>query len=117
MNVERTIEFLLKNQASMDARFNAKFDRADQRFAKAEKRLDRLEHLMRQNNHLVTRLARLGLSLRSDVRRCDRSHEDSVRKTDENLAKVAESLAEMDGKLNGLIDIMDRHLRGNGKQK
>ena len=40
-----------------------------------------------------------------------------MRKTDENLAKVAESLAEMDGKLNGLIDIMDRHLRGNGKQK
>ena len=34
MNVERTIEFLLKNQARMDA----KFAKAGARFARAEKR-------------------------------------------------------------------------------
>ena len=61
MDVERTIEFLLKNQARMDARFNTRFDRAD-------KRLERLEHVVAQNNHIVTRLARLGVSLRGDVR-------------------------------------------------
>jgi len=38
MNVERTIEFLLKNQARMDARMDAKFAKAGARFARAEKR-------------------------------------------------------------------------------
>ncbi len=111
MNIERAIEFLVKNQGRADARFNAKFDRADQRFVQAEKRLDRLERVVAQNNRLVTRLALRGISLRSDVRR-----------TEKNLAKISDSLSEMDerrketdDKLNALIDIMDRHLRGNGR--
>jgi hypothetical protein len=41
MDLERTIELMIKNQGQMDARFKAKFDRADGRFVKAEKRLDR----------------------------------------------------------------------------
>lgn len=85
MNIERAIEFLVKNQVRMDARFDAKFGRADQRFLQAEKRLDRLERFVSQNNHLVARLARYGVSLRSDVRR-----------TEKNLAKVSDSLSEMD---------------------
>src|ERR1700693_3982516 len=103
MNIERAIEFLLKNQSQVDARFNAKFDRADQRFIHAEKRLDRLERLVKQNNHLVTRLARAGVSLRSDVRR-----------TEKNLAKVSDSLSEMDDKLRALTD---RRIRGNGHRQ
>ena len=138
MNIERTIEFMLKNQARMDARFDAKFDRADERFAQAEKRfahiekrfaqneqrsmrvekrLDRLERLVAQNNRIVTRLTRYGVSLRSDVRRTER-----------NLAKVSEGLSDLeatfatrseetDDKLNALIDLVDRHLRGNGRHK
>jgi len=43
MDMERTIEILLKNQARMDARFDAQFDPAEERFRKAEGRLDRLE--------------------------------------------------------------------------
>jgi hypothetical protein len=50
MDFEKTIKFLLKNQARADARFNAKFDRADERFRKAEVRLDRLERVVAQNN-------------------------------------------------------------------
>ena len=106
MDVERTIEFLLKNQARMDARFNAKFDRAD-------KRMERLERVVAHNNRLVTSLARYGVSLRSDVRRIDKA---SAR-TDEALAKVSEHQNETDDKLNALIELMDRHLRGNGRQK
>ena len=113
MDVDRTIEFLLKNQARIDARFDAKFAKADQRFVQAEKRLDRLERglaennrLVAQNNRIVTQLARSGVTLRSDVRR-----------TEQNLAKVAESLSEMDGKLNALVDIMDRQIRGNGRHR
>ncbi|MGA2986098.1 MAG: hypothetical protein ABSG32_20020 [Terriglobia bacterium] len=113
MDVERTIEFLLKNQARMDARFDAKFARADQRFAQAEKRsaqaekrLDQLERVVAQNSRIVTQLARSGVTLRSDVRR-----------TEKNLAEIAESLSEMDGKLNALIEFVDRQTRGNGRQQ
>ena len=117
MNVERTIQFLLKNQARMDARFNAKFDRADERFAQAEKRLDRLERVVAQNNRIVTRLTRYGVSLRSDVRRTERNLEGVRERTERNLERVSESLAEVDGKLNALIEIVDRHLRGNNRHK
>ena len=113
MDVERTIEFLLKNQARMDARFDAKFAKADERFAQAEKRfvqaekrLDRLERGLAQNNRIVTQLARFGVTLRSDVR-----------KTERNLAKITESLSAMDYKLNALVDIVDRQIRGNGGQR
>ena len=106
MDVERTIEFLLKNQARMDARFDAKFAKADQRFAQAEKRLDRLERGLAQNNRIVTQLARSGVTLRSDVRR-----------TEKNLAEIAESMSEMDGKLNALIEFVDRQTRGNGGRR
>jgi uncharacterized coiled-coil protein SlyX len=106
MDVDRTIEFLIKNQARMDARFDAKFAKADQRFVQAEKRLDRLERVVAQNNRIVTQLARSGVTLRSDVRRTER-----------NLAEITESLSEIDGKLNTLVDIVDRQIRGNGRQR
>jgi tetrahydromethanopterin S-methyltransferase subunit G len=97
MNVERTIQFLLKNQARMDARMDAKFAKADARFNKAEKRLDRLDRVVAQNNRIVTQLVRYGVSLRNDVRRIDKA------------------LAETDEKLNALIDIVDQSIRRNGR--
>jgi hypothetical protein len=104
MDVERTIHFLLKNQARMDARMDAKFAKADARFIKAEKRLDRLEQVVAQNNRIVSQLVRYGVSLRSDVRRIDRA-----------LADLAEKQAETDEKLNALIDIVDQSMRRNGR--
>ncbi|HEV2350091.1 MAG TPA: hypothetical protein VG028_09635 [Terriglobia bacterium] len=111
MNIERAIEFLVKNQVRMDARFDAKFDRAG-------KRLERLEHVVAQNNHIVTRLARLGLSLRGDVRR----NESDLHRTEKNLAEASENIrklverqSETDDKLNALIDIVNQHIRGNGR--
>jgi predicted nucleic acid-binding Zn-ribbon protein len=110
MNVERTIEFLLKNQASMDARFDARFERAD-------KRLERLEKVVGQNNRLVSQLVRRGVSLRSDVRKTQEELRTFRLRTEENFTKISESLSETDDKLNALVLLMDRHLRGNGKQK
>jgi len=106
MDVDRTIEFLIKNQARLDARFDAKFAKADQRFAQAEKRLDRLERVVAQNNRIVTQLVRSGVTSRSDVRRTER-----------NLAEITERLSETDNKLNALVDIVDRQIRGNGRQR
>ena len=111
MEVEKTIEFLLKNQARMDARFEAKF-------AKADQRLSRLERVVATNNRIVTRLARYGVSLRSDVRRHDRAIAD----IDKRLARVTEAqarsdekLVEIEDKLNGLIDVVDKSIRRNGR--
>lgn len=81
----RSGEFLLENQA------------------KAEGRLDRMEHLVGQNNRLVTRLAHAGVALRSDVRRHERA-----------ITRIAENLAEATDKLNALIDVVDKWPRRNG---
>ncbi|MGH9447092.1 MAG: hypothetical protein ACRD3O_15360, partial [Terriglobia bacterium] len=90
MDVEKTIEFLLENQARMDARMEASFVRsearfakADERFAKAEKRLDRIERL-------VTQLATAGLRFRNEIRRAQLDTEKQT--------KV------LTGKLNSLVD-------------
>ncbi len=99
MNVEKTMEFILEQQA----RTEENFAKANVRFEQAEKRLDRLERLVAQNNHLVSRLARY-VSLRSDIRR----HEKAI-------ARLEEVHSETDGKLNALIDIFDKSIRRNGK--
>ena len=119
MDVEGTIEFILKNQirmdermARMDERMDAKFAKVDARFVQVEKRLDRLERMIAennrvvaQNNKIVGRLASYGVSLRSDVRRVEKG-----------LAQITEKLSETDDKLNALIEIVDRNIRGNGKR-
>jgi septal ring factor EnvC (AmiA/AmiB activator) len=86
------------------AKVEASFAKANIRFAQAEKRLDRLERLVAQNNHLVAQLARYGVSLRSDIRRHERA-----------IARLEEVHSETDGKLNALIDIVDKSIRRNGK--
>jgi uncharacterized coiled-coil protein SlyX len=111
VDVEGTIQILLKNQARMDARLDAKFAKADARFTKAEKRLDRLEQVVAQNNRIVGRLVRFGVSLRSDVRRIDKALADLAKKQ----GKTEDKLAETDEKLNALIDIVDQSIRRNGR--
>jgi len=88
MDVERTIEFMLKNQARSDARFNAKFDRADEHFRKAEACLDCLERVVRLNNRVVSRLVRYGVSLRSNVRRLTQSTERDIRRLTQAQAET-----------------------------
>jgi len=54
---------------------------------------------------------------RSDARKIESEQKENARRFDENLASASESLSEMDDKLNGLIAIMDRHLRGNSQER
>ena len=86
MDVEKTIEFLMDHQAQ------------------AEVRMERLERAVSQTNRVVNQLVRYGVSLRSDVRRLDKA-----------MAHLAEVHAETDGKLNALIDLVDKTIRRNGK--
>ena len=93
MDVEKTIEFILDHQAQ------------------AEGRMGRLERAISQTNRIVNQLVRYGVSLRSDVRR----HDKAITRLDEAMAHLAEVHAETDGKLNALIDLVDKTIRRNGK--
>jgi chromosome segregation ATPase len=111
MEVEKTIEVLLKNRARVDARFDAKF-------AKAEERLSRLERVVALNNRVVTRLVRHGVSLHSDVRRLDKALvrvAEAQAKGDEKMVKIEEKLVEIEDKRNGVIDVVDKSIRKNGR--
>ena len=93
MDVERTIEFLMDHQAQ------------------AEVRMERLERAVSQTNRSLNQLVRYGVSLRGDVRR----HDEAIIRLDKAMAHLAEVHAETDGKLNALIDLVDKTIRRNGK--
>lgn len=99
MNIEIAIEFFVENQARADARFNAKFDRADERFRKAEARLGRLEQAIALNNRVVTRLVRYGVSPRSDVRRLNQE----PAATERAFRRLAEAQATTDRALESFL--------------
>ena len=92
MNVEETIESILDIQAKAEARA----DRAD-------RRMDRLETVVKQ-------LVRSGLSLRSDVRELQKFRA----RSEKFQARTEENLAEITNKLDALIDIVDKSIRRNG---
>jgi chromosome segregation ATPase len=121
MNVEKTIEFLLEQQARADFRFEKaleRMDRADKRMDRADKRLDRLERVVSQTSRVVTRLVRYGVSLRSDVRRHDKAIlriEAGLERIEATVENIAESQQRTDGRLNTLIKLVDRTIRRNGK--
>ena len=93
MDVERTIEFLMDHQAQ------------------AEVRMERLERAVSQTNRSLNQLVRYGVSLRGDVRR----HDEAIIRLDKAMAHLAEVHAEADGRLNALIDLVDKTIRRNGR--
>ena len=94
MNVERTMEFILEQQAKFE-----------ENFAKIENGLAETQRVLRLTNRVVAGLARAGVSLRSEVRRHERA-----------ITRLEEVHAETDGKLNALIDIVDKSVRRNGRK-
>ncbi|MGH9327105.1 MAG: hypothetical protein ACRD2B_10560 [Terriglobia bacterium] len=78
MDVEKTIEFLLENQARFDARMDANFAKAEARFVRAEKRMDRVERI-------VAQMATVGLKFRNEMRRAEMRHERKIAEIDHKL--------------------------------
>lgn len=105
MNVEKTIEFILEQQAQAQAQAEERYQKAEERMDRADRRMDRLEASVRQ-------LVRYGVSLRADVRR----HDKAILRIDGALERLALAQVETDGKLNALIDIVDKTMR-NGKRR
>ena|SRR6516225_3279262 len=90
MDLQKTMEFMLEQQARFEANF-----------AKSSARLDRIERVVAQNNRLVARLASAGVGLRSDVRR----HERAINRHEKFLARHEQTMAEIEDKLNPRIAI------------
>ena len=132
MNVEKTMEFILEQQAQ----FEANFAKAELRFVQAEKRLDRIERLSAQNNHLVARLAGYGVSLRSDIRRHEKAIAAAHTRAEDAHARAEEARrraeaagaeakrvhaeaqrvhAKTDAQLKSLAATVERFIRRNGK--
>jgi|SRR6516162_1912234 hypothetical protein len=105
MNIERTQEFILKQQA----RFESNFAKADERFLRAEKRLDRLQRVVGRTARVVGQLASASLRFRNEIRR-------SQIEADRQLKALRELTYETEDKLNALIDVVDRSIRRNGKR-
>ena len=108
MNVERTMEFILEQQAKFEENF-ARIERGLAQtqggLAGTQRALAQTQRVLRQTNRVVAGLARTGVSLRSDIRRHERA-----------IARLEEIHAETDDKLNALIDIMDKSIRRNGQK-
>jgi len=114
VNAEKTIEFILGLEARIEARFEKalermdraekRMDRADRRADRADRRLDRLERVVSQTHRVVTRLVRYGVSLRSDVRR----HDKAILRLEATVQKIGESQQRTDDGLNALIKLVDR---------
>jgi len=97
MNIERTMEFILKQQAKFESNF-----------AKAEKRLDRLERVVGQ-------LASASLRFRNEIRRSQIEADRQLKALRELSHGTAEKLDETADKLNTLIGVVDKFIRRNGK--
>jgi len=129
MNIEKTMEFILDMQAKCEKRWA----KSEERFAKSERRRTAMERMVGQNNRLVARLARAGVTLRSDVRRHERAiklnglidivdksekwqarAEEKLARSDKFQARTEENLAEITDKLNALVDLVNMSLRRNG---
>lgn len=117
MNIEKTMEVILKQQAKFEASFEASFQGSNQR-------LDRIEHVLIQTNRVVMKLASTGVALRSDMRRHGKTaaaheemlarHAKAIAKHEEFAARHDVMMAEMEGKLNALIDFVDKQTRRDG---
>ena len=79
----------------------------------ADQRMDSLERAIAQSIRVVKGLVRAGGSLRSDVRELQRYRAQS----EKFRAQTEQNSAEITGKLDALIDIVDRSVRRNGGRR
>ncbi|HUI43769.1 MAG TPA: hypothetical protein VL523_17550 [Terriglobia bacterium] len=105
MNVEKTMQFILETQAQFEAAVAKNVVASERRFGQAEKRLDRIERVLGQTNRVLAGLASRGVNLRGDTRRHEKW-----------LATHELVMTEMGEKLDGLIDVVDKMIRKNGRR-
>ena len=97
--IERTMEFILNQQAST----SVKLDMLAERQAEGEKRVEQLERTTQRAIKLGTRfIVGLGRS-HKDLREMQKKHEENQKKHEENLTRIEDNL-------NALILLFERHV-------
>jgi len=119
MDIERTMEFILNQQARFEAnqakfeanqaKVEANFAKADQRFLKVEKRLDRAEKRLDRTERVVAQLASASLRFRNEIRRSQIEADRQLKALRELTYKTAE-------KVDVLSDLVGKIVRPNGKR-
>lgn len=104
MDVEKTIQFLLDNQARAEARsekFNEKFER---QLAASDKRLTRIEGIVKQGMELVRHLAKRQVETDQKLKILISSHmdlEESHRRREESHRRLEEAMRRYFERRNG----------------
>ncbi len=104
MDIQKTMEFILEQQAKTEANLAAMATKMSEREtvgAATDRRLDRLERSL-------ARLARLGVRSRSNINRRMDEYEQYRKEHAEVHRIIDQNLREITDKLNGLIDVVDR---------
>lgn len=122
MNIEKTMEFILHQQA----KFEENFHQSNLRHERHEREMAEIRRVLAQNNRIVAKLASTGVSLRGSVRQHEKmiaSHEKAITAHNEMLAVQSKAISrheilmtEMEDKLNALIDFVDKQTRRNGSK-
>lgn len=106
--MERAIEFLLKSQADL----NAQIGRTNEQLAQTNRQLggfaDTQAEIMRVMTRTLESQAQINDSLRASIRDLSAAQ----RRTEEAVARLAESQAQSDQRLDALIDIVRERLEG-----
>jgi hypothetical protein len=105
MDVERTMEFILEQQARNQTALAELISAGE----KTDRRIDRLERT-------VARLARLGMKVRSKANGRLDEHQRRIEEHDRWFAEQKVLMHEIGEKLNALIDVVDRWPRNNPAQ-
>lgn len=99
MDVEKTIAFLLEQQARSEAQFGARMDRLAE------------EHI--RHRELTGQLIGIMSQLGTEQRKLAASH----RKTEEGLRALSDKVDSVTDNMNALIKVVDGLVRRNGKRK
>jgi hypothetical protein len=94
--------------------------KAEDRAYRSDRRMDRLETSIAQTIRVVKLMVRAGRPLRSDVRELQHwrgEMEHWQAKSEQYRAQTEQNLAEITGKLDALIDVVDRWNPRNGGKK
>ena len=120
MDVERTIEFILKCQARAELRAekaDARMDRADARMDKFDKRLEGIAKLIRQGMVMLSRTHQEMAGMRRELRQELKELHAAQRATDLKLDRLATAHEATERSLKAFIDSMRSGRNGGGRHQ
>lgn len=103
MDVEKTIEFLLENQARLQAMFEAEKDRVKEEAGRAKEEMAAIRQILQETTLIQREQARILVRIESQTER----HK-------EEITDIRQILADLAGKLQALIESLRHGANGSG---